>query len=308
MLTALKAFSQYPEASISNGLIEAKIYLPNAATGFYKGTRFDWSGVISSLKYKDHEFFGQWYPAHNPRVHDAIQGPVEAFDPIGYDTAKPNEAFLKIGVGTLKKLNANPYRFSTLFDIVNGGVWKVRQKKTSITFIHKLEESGGYAYLYKKTVRLAKGKPELILEHSLKNRGRNAIETSVFNHNFFMIDKQPTGPDFTVSLPFEIDNQPAGKRLMKFENKEMKYLKELSKGESTMEYPTGYTGERVEDYDFTVRNSKTGAGVRITSDQPLSKFMFWSVPTTISPEPFIKVSALPGEKFKWNIYYEFKSK
>lgn len=307
LLSALSSFSQYPEAAISNGLIEAKLYLPDADRGFYRATRFDWAGVVSSLTYKGHEFFGQWYPAHNPLVHDAVQGPVEAFDPIGYDTAKPGETFLKIGIGTLKKLNANPYRFSSAFEIVNGGEWKIRQKKASVTFIHKLEDAGGYAYIYKKTLRLAKGKPELILTHSLKNKGRNTIETSVFNHNFLVIDNQPTGPDFTVSLPFEINNQPTGKRLMKFENKDMIYLKELSKGESTMEYPTGYTGERVEDYDFTVKNLKTGAGVRITSDKPLSKFMFWSVPTTLSPEPFIKVKARPGEKFKWNINYEFKS-
>jgi len=307
-LTALNSFSQYPVAVITNGLIEAKIYLPDASKGFYRGTRFDWAGVISSLKYKNHEFFGQWYPTHNPNVHDAIQGPVEAFDPIGYDTAKPGETFLKIGVGTMKRLNPNPYRFSSPYEIVNGGEWKIRRKKNSVTFTHILEDASGYAYTYKKTLRLVKNKPELILEHSLKNRGETAIQTSVFNHNFFVIDNQPTGPDFTVSLPFEIINQPTGNKLMKFENKDMIYLKELTKGESTMEYPTGYTGERVDDYDFTVQNSKTGAGVRITSDRPLSKFMFWSVPTTLSPEPFIKVEAMPGEKFKWNINYEFKSK
>ncbi len=307
-LTALNAFAQYPEAIISNGLIEAKLYLPDADKGFYRGTRFDWSGVVSSLKYKDHEFFGQWYPSHYPKVHDAIQGPVEAFDPIGYDSAKPGESFIKIGVGTMKKLNSNPYRFSSQFEIINGGEWKIKKKKSSVKFIHKLEDTSGYAYTYIKTLKLVKGKPELVLEHRLKNTGRNAIETSVFNHNFFVIDKQATGPDFTVSLPFKINNQANGKKLIKFENSDMKYLKELTKGESTMEYPTGYTGDRVEDYDFTVKNSKTGAGVRITSNRPLSKFMFWSVPTTLSPEPFIKINALPGEDFKWNIKYEFESK
>ncbi len=307
LFTALNAFAQYPEAVITNGLIEAKIYLPDANKGFYRGTRFDWSGVISSLKYKDHEFFGQWYATHNPKVHDAIQGPVEAFDPIGYDTATPGETFIKIGVGTMKKLNIDPYRFNSPFEIVNAGRWKIRQKKNSITFIHKLQDASGYAYTYIKTLRLVKGKPELVLGHSLKNRGKNAIETSAFNHNFFVIDKQPTGPDFIISLPFEINNKAVGRNL-KFEKNDLIYLKELKIGESTMEFPTGYTGNRVEDYDFTVNNSKTGAGVRITSDRPLSKFMFWSVPTTLSPEPFIKIKALPGEQFDWNIKYEFKIK
>ncbi|MES3019544.1 MAG: hypothetical protein V4721_17280 [Bacteroidota bacterium] len=308
LFSSLKIFAQYPEASISNGLIEAKLYLPDGKNGFYRATRFDWAGIISSLKYKDHEFFGQWYAKHDPKIHDAIQGPVEAFDPIGYDAAKPGETFIKIGVGTLKKINANPYRFSSQFEIVNDGTWKTKKKRKSITFIHELNDVNGYSYIYKKTLRLVKNKPELVLEHSLKNVGKNVIETNTFNHNFFVIDKQPTGPDFTVTLPFEINNQSAGKNLIRFENKQMNYLKVLSKGESTMEYPKGFTGDKVEDYDFTVANSRTGASVRITSDKPLSNFMFWSVPTTLSPEPFIKVKVLPGEKFNWNIKYEFNSK
>jgi len=308
LLSGLNIFGQYPETSISNGLIEAKLYLPDAENGFYRGTRFDWAGVISSLKYSTHDFFGQWYAKHDPKHHDAIQGPAEVFDPIGYDTAKPGETFIKIGVGTLKKVNDKPYRFSNQFEIVNGGEWKVKKMKNRVKFIHELHDRNGYAYVYKKTLRLVKNKPELVLEHSLKNIGKYAIETSTFNHNFFVIDKQPTGPDFTISLPFEISNQAAGKKLMKFENNQMLYLKELMKGESTMEYPTGFTGKRVEDYDFTIANSRSGASVRITADKPLSNFMYWSVPTTLSPEPFIKIKALPGENFKWNIKYEFKSK
>lgn len=308
LLSAFTTFAQYPEASISNGLIQANLYLPDPANGFYRATRFDWAGVVSSLKYKDHEFFGQWYNKHDPTVHDAIQGPAEAFDPIGYDTAKPGETFIKIGVGTLRKINTNPYRFSGKFEIVNGGEWKVKKKKNRVHFTHELHDTSGYAYIYKKTLRLVKNRPELILEHSLKNIGQKSIETNTFNHNFFVIDKQPTGPDFTVSLPFEINNQAAGKNLISFENNQLRYLKELTRGESTMEYPKGYAGDKVEDYDFTISNSKTGAGVRITADRPLSNFMYWSVSTTLSPEPFIRVTALPGKKFKWNIKYEFKSR
>lgn len=308
MMAAFNLFAQYPEAIISNGHIEAKLYLPDANTGFYRATRFDWAGVVSSLKYKDHEYFGQWYAKHDPKVHDAIQGPAEAFDPIGYESAKPGGTFIKIGVGSLKKINTNPYRFSSPFEIVNGGEWKVKKKKNRVEFIHELHDESGYAYIYKKTLRLSNNKPELILEHSIKNLGKHPIETSTFNHNFFVIDNQPTGPDFTIKLPFEISNQSVGKNLIKFENNELSYLKVLSKGESTMEYPKGFTGDRVEDYDFTVANSNTGASVRITSDRPLSHFMYWSVPTTLSPEPFIKIKALPGETFKWNIKYEFKSR
>jgi len=43
-----------------------------------------------------------------------------------------------------------------------------------------------------------------VLEHTLKNTGRKAITTSVYDHNFFMLDDQPTGPDFVVKFPFDL--------------------------------------------------------------------------------------------------------
>ena len=38
----------YPEKHISNGVLTAKIYLPDAEKGFYRGTRFDWAGIIGA--------------------------------------------------------------------------------------------------------------------------------------------------------------------------------------------------------------------------------------------------------------------
>src|ERR1039458_9604516 len=71
--------AQFPEAQITNGKITAKLYLPDLNRGYYRGTRFDWSGQISSLRTKNHEYFGQWFPRYDPQLHDSIMGPVEEF-------------------------------------------------------------------------------------------------------------------------------------------------------------------------------------------------------------------------------------
>jgi hypothetical protein len=47
---------QVSAATISNGQLKATVYLPDAHSGFYRGTRFDWSGVISSLEFKGHNY------------------------------------------------------------------------------------------------------------------------------------------------------------------------------------------------------------------------------------------------------------
>ena len=60
LVSAVSA-ADYPQAEISNGVIHAKLYLPDAKTGFYRSTRFDWSGVISSLKFGGHNYYGPWF-------------------------------------------------------------------------------------------------------------------------------------------------------------------------------------------------------------------------------------------------------
>ncbi len=52
----------FPSAKITNGLITATLHLPDAQKGYYRGTRFDWSGVMPSLEYKGHQYFGSLEP------------------------------------------------------------------------------------------------------------------------------------------------------------------------------------------------------------------------------------------------------
>ena len=55
-----------PQAHISNGQIKATLYLPDPERGFYRSTRFDWSGVIASLEYNGHQDHGPWFTGSDP--------------------------------------------------------------------------------------------------------------------------------------------------------------------------------------------------------------------------------------------------
>src|ERR1700754_942742 len=45
-----------PSADINNGIIHARLYLPDTAVGYYRATRFDWAGGMPVLEYKGHQF------------------------------------------------------------------------------------------------------------------------------------------------------------------------------------------------------------------------------------------------------------
>jgi len=296
-----------PEATISNGVINARLYLPDAVNGYYRGSRFDWAGVIYYLEYNNHNYFGKWFDHYEPTLHDAIMGPVDSFNPIGYDEAKTGEGFLRIGVGILEKPDEPQYTYSKSYKILSAGTWKVKKKSSSVTFTHELK-SEKYQYVYTKVLSLTKGKPELVIEYRLKNTGTTTIQTDVYNHNFFVIDQQATGPDFVVKFPFSPQGEFKGNAVAGvISGKTITYKEVLAKGESFAVSPmTGY-GTTTSDYDLRVENTKTGAGVRIRGDKPIVKFVYWSAAATVCPEPYIRVKVEPGKEMTWTNRYEFYS-
>lgn len=296
---------QFPDAEISNGIITVKLLMPDKSNGYYRGTRFDWSGVISSLKYSGHEYFGKWFDKYEPTIHDAIMGPVDDFQPVGFEEAKPGESFLKIGIGVVTKPDEKPYTIVRYYPIVSSGTWKIKGKPDQVTYIHRLKDVN-YAYAYEKTIQLLKDKPVLEISHTFKNTGKKVIETTCYNHNFFVIDGQPTGPGYFAVFPFKISgvfrDHP---ELVDISGNSFTLKRNLTDGEYI--FSSGLQGTEKEDkvYEVKVENRATGAGVKITCNRPLLKMVFWANPRTFCPEPYIILKAKPGELFSWTIRYEF---
>lgn len=298
----------YPKAQISNGLIHAELMLPNFPHGSYQGTRFDWSGIISSLQFEGHEYFGQWYEHHDPKIHDAITGPVEEFrtndSALGYDETKPGGAFMRIGIGTVRKPDEAAYRPFETYEIVDPGKWTIREHKDHIDFQHQLRSEDGYAYVYKKTVRLVKGKPRLLIEHTLKNTGNRVIDSTQYNHNFFVIDHEVVGPDVVAKFVFTPNPSRGLSNRAEVRGQEIVFPKELQ-GKNGVFTELAGAGTEVKDYDFRLENLKTGAGVHITSDYPLLKVNFWAISRVAVVEPYIQLRVEPGKEIHWTIQYDF---
>ena len=300
--------ADFPQAEIAAGSSRAKLYLPDAQQGYYRATRFDWSGQIASLESQGHNYFGQWFEKYDPKLHDAILGPVEEFLTngmgLGYNDVKAGESFVKIGVGAVRKPEERAFQQFKTYEITDPGKWTVKPYPDRVEFTQELRDTAGYAYLYKKTVRLTKNKPQLVLEHSLKNTGTKVIESSVYEHNFFMIDNRPAGPEYRVKFPFTVTSDRDLKGLAETRGEEFAYLKEFEKGQSVYALLGGY-GATSKDYDIRVENQSARAGVRQTSDRPLAKLAFWSIRSTVCPEAYIDMRIEPGKEFTWRITYDF---
>jgi hypothetical protein len=297
--------SDHPQVRLTNGRMNAVVFLPDQERGYYRGARFDWSGLVACVSVNGHTFFGEWFNRYDPLINDAVTGPAEEFrEPIGYDDAKPGDPFVKIGAGVLKRIDDQPYTFGGNYPILDHGKWTVKVHKESITFRQELHSNFGYAYLYEKTLSLDKNANGLQLTHSLKNLGTKPLRTTVYDHDFFMLDNRPTGPGMQVHFPFvPVPGQPLPESA-RIDGTTLKWVGQMDPHHTPSGEMTGFS-DKASDFDFTFEDTKHGLGVEETSDSPMVKFFFWSTPKTVCPEGFIGIHVPPGQTQKWSIHYRF---
>src|SRR5215203_5517425 len=288
----------------------------SGAIGSLKYKGHDYYGIWYS-KIADIYDFG--YEGPNKDVitagFTAMVGPAEEFGALGYNDVPAGGSFVKPGIGALKRDDMN-YNHSRPYEIVNGGKWDVKRSRDAIEFTHTLNEpSINFGYVYTKVIKLTPGKPQMTISHVMKNTGAKPTVTNVYNHHFTTIDKLNTGPDLELSVPWPMtraagrggpgagrQGQPpvdpyaplaAGERmgpqcgqaqmqsLASPQGNKLVYSKVLDGAEC---YQTSFSGFGAEakDNDIRIENKKTGAGVHITGDRPLTRLGYWSIRTVVA--------------------------
>lgn len=317
--------ADHPKAMLSNGKLEALVFLPDATNGYYRGARFDWGGVVGCVSLNGHKFFGEWFSKYDPLINDSIVGPVEEFrtdddhlvpsghkpgdlyikvQALGYDEAKPGETFVKLGVGVLRKIDDSPYTFGGAYPVVDTGKRTVRIKKSFITFKQVLHGPQGYAYIYEKTLSLDKNGTTMTLEHHLKNIGTKTIDTQVYDHDFFLFDGRPIGQGLEIRFHFTPEPQGELGPAAKIEGNNIVFQEVTGRHRGVAGYIKGFSSDPA-DYNFTVEDTNTKVGVQQSSETPLSRFYLWSTARTVAPEGYIHLNIAPGETKSWNIHYRF---
>ncbi|WP_419815728.1 hypothetical protein [Glacieibacterium sp.] len=314
-----------PTATIQQGSLKAVIALPDPDKGFYRGTRFDWSGMIVEVQAGGTRFYGPWFDGIAANVRDFIDsgttlvvgpqtsatGPAEEFfgpaaAPVpGYGEAPVGGTFIKIGVGRLRKADDRPYDRFRGYNVVDGGTWKVSRTGSSVAFRQEIvPDAAGYGYRYEKTVRLARG-GVLEIAHRLVNTGSKRVVTEVYNHNFTRFDDRDIGPEVSVEYPYPLTSPTSTPQLAEVEGSTLRYRSGLAAGERVTLAPDGFTQD-ARTSGFTI-NGPGGAQVHASSDTPIVSSQLWSVRTVVSVEPFTAIDLAPGAEKRWVWRYSFKA-
>jgi hypothetical protein len=306
-----ETIEQVPQQTLTNGLLKVTVLLPDATKGYYRGTRFDWSGLISRVEYKGHSFFGEWRFPHNPTNHDDAVGPADEFGiekPPGYAETPVGGSFLKIGVGELQKPEEPRYQFWRTYKLVKPGSWKIKTAPGSIEFTQEMALAKDKGYKYVKLIELAKDGPSFRIHHQLKNMGSQRLSVEEYCHNFVVIDGTPIGRAYhlTFGFPPRPKDESSLKERIRFTGKKMIFEKDLQPKDSHFAEILGLTGT-VEDNAVTIENTKSGGGVRIIGNRAPSKFNFYAERTAVCPEPFIKLDLPQSAEATWDTEYAFSA-
>lgn len=295
-----------PQAKISNENIQATFYLPDNQKGYYRATRFDWSGFIKELTYKGHTYFSEWnkdYAIYSPFSHIIGSGPVNEYSPIGYEEAKIGQGFLKLGVGILEKPEEKAHERFKQYKILDHGEWNIETTSNSITYTQKINN---YGFICTYTKKFTLSENALNIQYAITNEDTEAFLSDVYNHHFLTLDRRPVRPSWRLHFPFTPKGDiNVGKDIAKLSGHEVKFLRGIQAGESVwMSTMQGFDPAQ-EGFGFTMEERTSKIGVNMTGDHALSNMVFWAAPYTVCPETYIDIHVAPGETFTWENNYEF---
>jgi hypothetical protein len=299
----------FPVKILTNGKMKVTILIPDTTSGYYRSTRFDWSGIVAQVEYKGHSYFQNWehYDGslkdgiHDPLNNGTGTGTAEEFRiPLSYDDAKPGDPFIKIGVGILEKAENKPHHWAFPYKIINLGKWKIWSAENKISFVQDLNGVVGFGYRYEKQIVLKKNASEITVIHKLTNTGNKSIYTKTYCHNFLRFDNEFIGPDYNIafSKPIAAISDFSSKATV------IGHSFNLNKDLSDSGPVEGDINANAST-SFTVTNTKTNTGIVISSDTHPVSFYLYTWRMAFCPEPMIEINVKPGESFVWKTNYKF---
>lgn len=299
--------SKYGRDSISNDQLTVRYYVPDKEDGYYRGTRFDWSGLIYEVEYRGHVFFCEFQRNHDPLNHDDICGTAEEFGmtvpPPGFEEAPPNGTFMKIGVGVLRRGTEKEYGFYKRYEIADSGDWKISKSSDRVEFTHRLSGPGGYSYIYSKVLSLDAARPVLRVRRELKNTGQRSFITDHYGHNFLQIDGRPADDQYRLEFHFtpQLANDGKPEGCVDVDGLALRFLGPVPEGKSVWVPIKGFDESTA---NWTkVLNANSGASIVIDTDLPLARLVLYSSNGVVCPEPFVKFTLAPGETKIWTTTY-----
>jgi len=272
----------------------------------YRGSRFDWNGLVSQIRFRGISLLGQENSLRDPAIGGrGLHNEFGITKCVGYDECAVGEWFPKIGTGWLKK-DAEPYFFYTEYPLEELSFDYQVSGKDEVRFICESGERNGYAYRYVKTITLADS--SFTIHYALENLGSKPLDTDEYVHNFLCVGQRRVGAGYSLSFPWKITtphlvgiNDP-DEALLIVDNR-IDIV-----GQTDEQFQIGGLAQGVTESDGLAANwtlSDTVSGIHLSECGSFipTAVNLWGSTSVISPEVFFGFRIEPGHTMTWERSY-----
>lgn len=299
----------YPRMIINNAATVLTIYKPDAKNGYFRGSRFDWSGIIGRARNNGHV----WYADYTAGSHDPLSEGTGTAGEFGIDSAtgySGTQPFLKIGVGKLQGTGGS-YNFRTNYQILDPGVWKIVRGKYWIEFTHLLTAFNGYDYNYVKRITIADTAASYTIDYDLKNTGTKNIITDHYTHIFTLIDDKEVTGNYAITFGFapvlpggsNQTSSPGSWASMSTINGKVLTVTATLTGSDYLWASFGGIPVTASANSAIVQETTGKAALKVACAWVPCKYNFWASPRSICPEAYIAVILNPSAEIRWTDTY-----
>ena len=284
---------------LKNEQLEVHIDLPGENYNF---SRFDWTGKIIKVTYKNIDFAGiERTDCDNE--HHFGKGLYNEFGidtALGFNEAEIGGWFHKIGVGLLKKED-DDYLFNKNYEI-KPAEFKITTQSNKIVITCTSATMNGYSYILKKEIALHA--THFTITYYLQNTGEKDISTDEYVHNFMAINNDLIGENYILKFPFQLKPQLFGDTV----NPEQKVAigKSAIKFNSTPNeqfFFSNLSGTKKVAATWKLIHLKSTIGISETGSFQTNKVNLWGWKHVISPELFYTIHITPGQSTSWTRTY-----
>lgn len=286
--------------SLKNSLLAIEIQEPGKK---YHGSRFDWTGQITQIVYKNKHTFCTNETLDKSVINEYGRGLYNEFGidtPVGYDECNINESFPKVGIGLLQKKADENYNFFKPYPVFPA-TFATLQTENAVEFSCEIDPNNGYGYRLNKKIILSEN--TCSVHYNLSNTGTKTITTNEYIHNFLSINNRPIDNNYV--LKFSNDIQMAGEKV----NPEEKIVF----NKNFISFKTNILEEfffsnlipaPINRVSWKLENSIDKIGISESSNFSPLRINLWGKGHVISPEIFFEINLLPGQTIEWQRNYE----
>ncbi len=256
------------------------------------GPRFDTLGAITNIRIDGVEFC-------------AREGLIDEFNiqaphsPPGFDEAKPGESFMKIGVGELVRPDDSIYLFFHHYAVRKSAPVSIRRKKNELELKQMCRTGNGWAYDYRKLIRIEPEEKTVTISYLLENTGRHAFVAEQYNHNWFNPGGGAVDKSYMLEHQFKTSGEiPPG---LRSSGKSIGITGKITK---PVYFPSDSPSSS-EKNSFILKHSSTGRSVSSRGDFDLARFAFYADTTAVCPETFFRAEIKTGCSASWSRQYKF---